>query len=164
MRKLVILAVGVVIAAMANAASVKWQATSIKDINGNAIGSKAESAGWTAVCTIFASDGTTVIGSNTDKTAAMSKFDGAVDGTAVDTIYFAQLVITDDKGNTITSEKAQFTTDSAAEYGPIQSSRQPPQKSIIPAAGLQLQSRRAGFFCSLALLDLPSSANARKKA
>lgn len=119
MRKLVILAVGVAIAAMANAASVKWQATSIKDINGNAIGSKAESAGWTAVCTIFASDGTTVIGSNTDKTAAMSKFDGAVDGTAVDTIYFAQLVITDDKGNTITSEKAQFTTDSAAEYGPI---------------------------------------------
>lgn len=119
MRKLTLLAIGLALASMANAAAVKWQATAITDINGNSIGAKAESAGWSAVCTIFAADGSTVIGSNTDKTAAMSKFDGSVDGTAVDTTYFAQLVITDDKGNTITSEKAQFTTDSAAEYGPI---------------------------------------------
>ena len=119
MKKLILLAIGLSVATAVNAAAVKWQATSIKDSTGAAIGSKAESAGWTAVCTIYASDGTTVIGSNTDKTAAMSKFDGAVDGTAVDTTYYAQLVITDDKGNTITSEKAQFTTDSSAEYGPI---------------------------------------------
>ena len=49
----------------------------------------------------------------------MSKFNGTVNGTAADTTYFAQLVITDDKGNTITSEKAQFTTDSSATYGDI---------------------------------------------
>lgn len=119
MRKLILLAVGLALTSMANAAAVKWQATAIKDINGNSIGAKAESAGWSAVCTIYAADGSTVIGTSTDKTAAMSKFDGSVDGTAVDTTYYAQLVITDDKGNTITSEKAQFTTDSAAEYGPL---------------------------------------------
>lgn len=119
MRKLILLAVGLALTSMANAAAVKWQATAIKDINGNSIGAKAESAGWSAVCTIYAADGSTVIGTSTDKTAAMSKFDGSVDGTAVDTTYYAQLVITDDKGNTITSEKALFTTDSAAEYGPL---------------------------------------------
>ena len=106
-------------ATFADAAAVSWQATAIKDRNGESIGAKAESAGWSAVCTIFAADGTTVIGSNTDKTAAMSKFDGVVDGTAAGTTYYAQLVITDDKGNTITSEKAQFTTDSSATYGAI---------------------------------------------
>ena len=49
----------------------------------------------------------------------MSKFSGSISGTATGTTYLAQLVITDDKGNTITSEKAQFTTDSSAEYGEI---------------------------------------------
>ena len=119
MKRIIIAVSAVIIAAAANAAAVSWSATSVKDINGTAIGAKAESAGWTAVCTIFASDGTTVVGSSTDKTAAMSKFDGTVDGTATGTSYFAQLVITDDKGNTITSEKAAFTTDSAAEFGPL---------------------------------------------
>ena len=72
-----------------------------------------------AVCTIYAADGSTIVGTSTDKTAAMSKFDGTVDGTAANTSYFAQLVVTDAAGNTITSEKAAFTTDSSATYGPI---------------------------------------------
>ena len=104
---------------VAHGASVSWAATSVKDINGSSIGSKAESAGWSAVCTIFASDGVTVVGSSTDKTAAMNKFAGIISGTATSTSYFAQLVITDDKGNTITSEKAAFTTDESAEFGDI---------------------------------------------
>ena len=119
MKKLIIAFVAIAVATISEAASVTWSATAVKDITGAAIGAKAESAGWSAVCTIFASDGTTVVGSSTDKSAAMSKFDGTVDGTATGTSYFAQLVITDDKGNTITSEKAAFTTDSAAEFGPL---------------------------------------------
>ena len=119
MKKIIIAIVAIAIATIAEAASVTWSATSVKDITGTAIGAKAESAGWVAVCTLYATDGITVIGSSTDKTAAMSKFDGTITGTATGTSYLAQLVITDDKGNTITSEMAQFTTDSAAEYGPI---------------------------------------------
>ena len=119
MKKLIITLVAIAVATISEAASVTWSTTAVKDITGTAIGSKAESAGWTAVCTIYAADGTTIIGSSTDKTAAMSKFDGTVDGTATGTSYFAQLVITDAAGNTITSEKAAFTTDSAAEYGPL---------------------------------------------
>ena len=118
--KKILLALGVVVVAIAaNAAAVSWATTTVKDMSGATIGAKAESAGWTAVCTIFAADGTTVIGSDTDKSAAMSKFAGSVDGTAANTTYYAQLVVTDDKGNTITSEKAQFTTDSSATYGDI---------------------------------------------
>ena len=119
MKKIMIMIVAVVIAAVAEAAAVSWSTTTVKDISGNAIGAKAESAGWSAVCTIFASDGITVIGSSTDKTAAMSKFDGTIDGTAANTSYFAQLIVTDNIGNTITSEKAAFTTDSSATYGPL---------------------------------------------
>ena len=119
MKKLLLVVTLAIAATFAQAAAVSWQATSIKDINGDAIGTKAESAGWSAVCTIFAADGATIVGTSTDKTAAMSKFDGTVDGTAAGTTYYAQLVITDNLGNTITSEKAQFTTDSSATYGAI---------------------------------------------
>ena len=119
MKKILITVAVVALATISQGAAVSWSATNVKDITGTAIGAKAESAGWTAVCTIFAANGTTVVGSNTDTTAAMSKFSGTVNGTAADTTYFAQLVITDDKGNTITSEKAQFTTDSSATYGDI---------------------------------------------
>ncbi len=119
MKKILIAVAVVALATISQGAAVSWAATNVKDISGTAIGAKAESAGWTAVCTIFASDGTTVIGSNTDKTAAMSKFAGIISGTATSTSYFAQLVITDDKGNTITSEKAAFTTDESAEFGDI---------------------------------------------
>lgn len=120
MKKMIIAACIVAFAAVSQAASVTWAATSVKDINNNAAKSIAEAAGWTAVCTIYASDGTTVIGSNTAKTSnAMSKFSGTVDGTANNTSYYAQLVITDGSGNKITSDKALFTTDSAASYGDI---------------------------------------------
>jgi len=119
MKKLAVVLVAITSAVVANAAAVSWSATNIKDINGTAIGSKAVGDGWTAVCTIYAADGTTVVGSNTDTTAAMSKFSGTIDGTATGTAYYAQLVITDAAGNTITSEKAAFTTDSSATYGDI---------------------------------------------
>ena len=49
----------------------------------------------------------------------MSTFSGVIDGTATGTSYLAQLVMSDASGNTITSEKAAFVTDSAAEYGPL---------------------------------------------
>ena len=119
MKRILIAVAVVAFATISQGAAVSWSATNVKDINGTSIGAKAESAGWTAVCTIFAADGTTVVGSNTDTTAAMSKFAGMISGTATSTSYFAQLVITDDKGNTITSEKAAFTTDEGAEFGDI---------------------------------------------
>lgn len=119
MKQLSIFIAAMAMTIVAHGASVSWAATSVKDINGSSIGSKAESAGWSAVCTIFASDGVTVVSSNTDKTAAMSKFAGKVDGTATSTTYYAQLVITDDKGNTIKSDLAKFVTDESAEFGDI---------------------------------------------
>ena len=117
MKKILIAVVTVGTAVALQAASVTWSATSVKDITGS---NAKNVTGWSAVCTIWSSDGLTVIGSDTDTdTNAMSKFSGSIGGTATGTTYLAQLVITDDKGNTITSEKAQFTTDSSAEYGEI---------------------------------------------
>ena len=116
MKKIMIAVAVCAMAAAVQAAAVSWSTTSVKDITGTAIGSKAESAGWTAVCTLYTDAGITVFGSETDKTAAMSKFSGQFDGTATGTDYWAKLVVTDDKGNTIESQLAKFTTDSGATY------------------------------------------------
>lgn len=116
--KKIILAIAVVATAIASqAAAVSWSATSVKDINGDAAKSVSD---WTVVCTIYAADGTTVVGTSTDTASnAFSKFNGSIDGTANNTSYYAQLVFTDGAGNTLTSEKAAFTTDASAEYGEI---------------------------------------------
>lgn len=120
MKKLLTTIAIVAVATITHAASVSWSATSVKDINGASAKNIAEEAGWTVVCTIYAADGSTVVGSSTDKTSnAMSKFSGTIDGTSNNTDYFAQLVMTDGAGNTITSEKAAFTTDTSAVYGEI---------------------------------------------
>ena len=120
MKKLLLAIAIAITAAITQAASVSWSATSVKDINGASAKNITEADGWMVVCTIFASDGSTVVGSSTAKTSnAMSKFNGTIDGTANNTSYYAQLVITDGSGNTITSEKAAFTTDTAAVYGEI---------------------------------------------
>ena len=116
MKKMMIAVAVCAIAAVSQAAAVSWSTTTVKDINGNAIGAKAESAGWTAVCTLYTDAGITVFGTDTDKSAAMSKFSGEFSGTATGTDYWAKLVITDDKGNTVESELAKFTTDSGATY------------------------------------------------
>lgn len=93
-------------AVVAHAAAVSWSATSVKDINA---ASAKNVSGWTVVCTIYAANQTTIIGSDTDTTSnAMSKFNGTIDGTANNTTYYAQLVMTDAAGNTIKSEMAQF--------------------------------------------------------
>lgn len=117
MKKMVITLVVIGAAVITQAASVSWAATSVKDITGASAKSVTD---WTVVCTIYAADGTTVVGTSTDTSSnAMSKFNGIVEGTANNTSYFAQLVFTDGAGNTLTSEMAAFTTDSAAEYGDI---------------------------------------------
>ena len=117
MKKLV-LALAVIGAAIASqAAAVSWSATSVKDITG---ASAKNVTGWSVVCTIYAADGTTVVGTSMDDASnAMSKFNGTIDGTANNATYYAQLVFTDAAGNTLTSDKAMFTTDSSATYGEI---------------------------------------------
>ena len=101
--------------ACAQAASVKWQASSIKDSTGAAIG--ATTGKYTAVVTLWAADGTTVIGTSTSTTSsAFSGMNGTIDGTATGTSYLAQLVITAADGKTVTSEKAPLTTSAAATY------------------------------------------------
>ena len=116
MRKLIISITIVALAIMSHGAAVSWKATSVKDINGN---NAASASGWSVTCTIFSADGGSVIGSQTVTSAKMSTFSCVIDGTATGTSYLAQLVMTDASGNTITSEKAAFVTDSAAEYGPL---------------------------------------------
>ena len=117
MKKLIIAACAIALAMVSQAAAVSWSATSIKDIDGNTAKNKS---GWQIVCTIYDSTGANVIASDTaTTTSSIGKASGTIDGTATGTSYMAQLVATDDKGNTISSEKASFTTDGAAEYGPI---------------------------------------------
>ena len=127
MKKLIIAAFAVAVAVGAQASSVDWKATSVWGIDGKNIGTKAADAGWTAVVSFWAWDATAkeglgdwvFAGTSSDNTSAMSTFGETWKGAANNTKYQAQLVITDDKGNTLTSEKAAFTTDETATYGAI---------------------------------------------
>lgn len=118
MKKVIMTMVFAAVAVCAHAASVKWSATSVKDINGNAA---KNVTGWSVVCTIYSdAGGTQIVGQSTATSSnAMSKFSGIIDGTATDKNYWTQLVITDDKGNTLSSDIVAFTTDSSAEYGEL---------------------------------------------
>ena len=115
MKKLVILFAIAVTATCVHAAAVTWQLTNIKDISGTAIG--ATSGKYTAVVTLWAADGSTVVGSSTVTTSnGFSGMNGTISDTATGTDYFAQLVLKDSSGNTLTSQKAALTTSAAASY------------------------------------------------
>ena len=116
MKKLIIAFAVVSATICANAAAVSWQASSVKGPDGKAVGKTTDV--YSFVCTIFANDQTTVVGSNTSTSSnAMSTFSGTVDGTATSTSYYAQLIATNlSSGETFTSEKLAFTTDSSASY------------------------------------------------
>ena len=115
MKKIIISLIAVAMGFYAQAASVSWALTSIKDSSGASIG--ATSGKFTAVVTLWASDGTTVIGTSTSTTSnGFSGMSGTIPDTATGTSYFAQLVLTASDGKTLTSEKAPLTTSAAATY------------------------------------------------
>lgn len=118
--KKVILALAIAATAVcAQAAAVKWDSGTVKDMSGANIGTKAATAGWVASVTFWDETGKDVIATTglSDNTASMSKFNATTGSDfATSTSYMAQLVITDDKGNTVTSDKALFTTDSSATF------------------------------------------------
>ena len=114
MKRIIVMAIAVTAVVCAQGASVKWNATSIKGPNGSAIGKTTGT--YTAICTIYATNGDVVGSSSSTSSNAMSAMSGSVDGTATGTSYFAQLVISTADGKTLTSNKAAFTTDSAATY------------------------------------------------
>ena len=119
MKKLIVAISAITVAVAANATAIAWNSGTVTDINKQTIGSKTADAGWSAAVTFWDATGANVISTvNTvDNTAAMSKFGLTTgDDFASMTSYMGQLVITDASGNSITSEKALFTTDGALTY------------------------------------------------
>lgn len=115
MKKIIVIAVTALVAVVTNAATVNWQLAGVKDIDGNLIG--ATSGKYTAVATLFDSTGATELKSVTVTTSnAMSLMAGSFADTALSTSYMTQIVLTDASGNTLTSEKAAFTTSASATY------------------------------------------------
>ena len=118
MKKLVISAIAIMMAVVAHSAAVSWKSTTMKDINGDSIG---KSSDYTATCQLYTFDSvsgdyTAVLSPSVATSSTASTMKGTIDGAANSTTYYAQLVVTDKAGNSITSEMAQFSTDANAEY------------------------------------------------
>lgn len=117
MKKVMIAICAVALAAVANAASVNWSATGLTDINGTAAKDSTLFNPCTVVCTFWDSTGNTVLAESSGSfSATLGSFKGSWTGAAVSTPYYAQMVITDKNGNTITSGKAAFTTSGSSTY------------------------------------------------
>ena len=115
MKKLMITAAIVFAAAMSQAAVVNWQTSAIKDHLG--VNAKSATSAITAVCTIWNAAGTEVLyTSDAISFNSMSQYKSSWDGSAVNTSYQAQLVLTSADGWTLTSDKASFTTTEANPY------------------------------------------------
>ena len=116
MKKLVLAIVIGCAAAFVQASTVNWSITQVKGMDGKLIG--ATSGTYTALVTFYDADGAAIAGgtSSANSSNAMSGMSGSWKGAAISTTYFADIVITDSAGNTLSSEKAQFATSSAATY------------------------------------------------
>ena len=115
MKKLIVIAATALLAVVANAATVNWQLAQVKGADGNLIGATTDK--YTAVATLYDATGATELKSVTvTKSNAMSLIAGSFSDTALSTSYMAQIVLTDASGNTLTSEKAAFTTSASATY------------------------------------------------
>ena len=116
MKKLVLAVIVGCIATIVQASSVNWSITQIKGMDGNLIGATTDK--YTAVVTFYDAEGTAIAGatSTSTKSTAMSGMSGSWTGAAISTTYFADIVITDSAGNTLSSDKAQFVTSAAATY------------------------------------------------
>lgn len=115
MKKIMIALTVVATAVLAQASSVKWSLSSMTDIAGNAVGATTDK--YTAVVTFYDSTGNTAVGtSESTTTTAMNGMSETWSGASLLTKYYAQVVVTDAAGNTIQSEKAEFTTSNSATY------------------------------------------------
>lgn len=115
MKKIMIALAIAATAVLAQASSVKWSITGMTDIAGTAVGATTDK--YTAVVTFYDSTGNTALAtSETTTTTAMNGMNATWTGAELSKSYYAELVITDSTGNSISSEKAQFTTSSSATY------------------------------------------------
>ena len=111
MKKLLIAAAVVCIAAFANAASAVWGVGYIEDTDGNPLG--ASSSGYTATLNIYSDDALTTLvtsssSSDWDSGFASGETADVLNNTA-DTTYYGQIVISHD-GQTMKSDGFQFST------------------------------------------------------
>ena len=118
MKKLMILAAVAMLATVSQASKVNWSASGLLDSAGVAIGDST--LGITVAYTIWAADGSSVLVDNAE--GSISPTTGAANGSwsgaAQNTSYWIQAVLTDKNGATLTSEKAQFTTNTSSTYKP----------------------------------------------
>ena len=118
MKKLIVAAVLACAAIASQGSAVSWTASNLVDKNGVDL-VDSTLGDFTAVLTIWAADGTTVLAENAGSVSALNgAVTGKWSGAALSTQYYAQLVLTDSQGNTLTSEKASFTTNTSATYKP----------------------------------------------
>lgn len=117
MKKILIVVVAMAITVVAQASTVKWSANGLTDINGTAW-KDSTLAPFSAVATFYSdAAGSTVLNESAGSyVAAMGSLSGSWTGAATGTKYYAQLVVTDSKGNTFSSAIAEFSTNSSATY------------------------------------------------
>lgn len=119
MKKIMIGFATIAIAVVANATAIQWSSGAVSDINKQKIGTVAADAGWLASVSFWDASGENLISTSglTKNTSGMSSFSSTTGNDfATMTTYMAQLVVTDKAGNSITSEKASFTTTGATTY------------------------------------------------
>ena len=115
MKKIIIALAVVVTAAIVQASSVKWSLSGMTDIGGNNVG--ASEGKYTATVTFYDSTGNTVLGtSESTTTTSLNGMSATWTGADLNKSYYAAVVVTDASGNSISSEKAQFSTTSSATY------------------------------------------------
>lgn len=118
MKKIMIAVAIVCAAVIANASSVSWSAPGLLDSAGVAIGESTKEI--QIAFSIWAADGTTAL--VTDAAGDINAISGAAQGkwtgASGNTTYWIQVVVSDNTGASLISEKAEFTTNSSATFKP----------------------------------------------
>jgi len=118
MKKLMIAFAAVALATCAQAATVKWSSGSFTDINGVDFMNSSQFTKYTVEAKFWDSTGNTLLatseGTFNKVEGVVATFDGQWGDADKSTTYYTQFYLTDKDGNTLTSEKASFSTTASS--------------------------------------------------
>ena len=120
MKKLMIAAAIVCVAAFANAATASWAVGYINDVDGDLLG--LSSTGYTAILNVYSDDTLSTLvtsssSSDWEDGVAMGETSDVLNNSS-ETTYYAQIVI-DHAGQTIKSDGFQFTTSTIMDQSEV---------------------------------------------
>lgn len=116
MKKMMIAAFAVAFAAIAQAATVNWSATGLVDRDGTAVKSSSYFGTCVVAVTVWDNDGGLIDTFTGSFNKSLGQFKASWTDSQATTSYYAQMVITDADGWTLTSEKAAYTTSGSTTF------------------------------------------------